>query len=241
MTTINPKTIAITHTESNKVWAALCGQHFADPTFNTVHPLFHEGWHQLNLSTDRLPTMQELDSAFFAVTGWHITKVEIQYLSDPDWFTYFSNKTFPVTQYIRHWDDLTYTPLPDILHDVFGHLAFLTHPLFAELAHTLGRAYLQTSSQPLKDTIANTWWFTFEFGLLQHQGQPMMLGAGLVSSLKERAVVVNKQCRLKPFTLNTMRHVQRSAHSTHQELYILDSIKQLEQVVHQLQLESLQS
>ena len=174
------------------------------------------------------------------VTGWRIAQVEIQYLSDEDWFAYLGSKTFPVTQYIRHWDELVYTTLPDILHDVFGHLAFLTHPLFADLAHSLGQSYLQTSSQSLKGTIANTWWFAFEFGLLQHQNKPMMLGAGLVSSLKERAVVVNKQCRLKPFTLDTMRHVERSAHSTHKELYVLDSTMQLEQVVAQLRVESLQ-
>jgi phenylalanine-4-hydroxylase len=46
---------------------------------------------------------------------------------------YLAFKLFPATQYMRHSLAADYNSEPDVIHDVFGHVASLTVPEIAEL------------------------------------------------------------------------------------------------------------
>jgi len=97
---------------------------------------------------------------------------------------YLGRRVFLSTQYIRHYSQPFYTPEPDIVHELIGHAATLTHPGIAEVNRLLGKAVSIASDVEL-EKIARVYWYTLEFGLVEERGSIKALGAGLLSSIEE--------------------------------------------------------
>jgi len=91
---------------------------------------------------------------------------------------------FPSTQYIRHHSRPLYTPEPDIVHELIGHMASLAHPGVAEANRSLGRAALDASESEL-ERLEYVYWYVLEFGLCEERGAIKAVGAGLLSSAGE--------------------------------------------------------
>lgn len=100
----------------------------------------------------------------------------------------------PPARYIRHPSVPGYTPEPDVIHELLGHVPLLSIPAFAELNETIGIGSRGVSDDAI-ERLARLYWFTVEFGLLQ--GDPTdggslyrAYGAGLLSSPGELARAV---------------------------------------------------
>ena len=96
-------------------------------------------------------------------------------------FNLLANKEFPVATFIRSREEFDYLQEPDIFHEIFGHCAMLTHPAFAEFTHVYGKL---GAAADKKDRVwlARLYWFTVEFGLLQHNDEYRIYGGGILSS-----------------------------------------------------------
>ncbi|MEK7146057.1 MAG: phenylalanine 4-monooxygenase, partial [Patescibacteria group bacterium] len=88
------------------------------------------------------------------------------------------------TQYIRHASRPDYTPEPDIVHEVMGHVPMFTDKDFVDFSQMIGAASLKANEEELIQ-IERLYWFTVEFGLIQEAGQLKAYGAGLLSSFGE--------------------------------------------------------
>lgn len=103
-------------------------------------------------------------------------------------------KVFHATQYIRHPSVPGYTPEPDVIHELLGHVPLLSIPAFAGLNETIGIASRGARDDAI-ERLARLYWFTVEFGLLWGDaaagGAPYRAyGAGLLSSPGELARAV---------------------------------------------------
>jgi phenylalanine-4-hydroxylase len=102
--------------------------------------------------------------------------------------SHLAKGVFPSTQYIRHHSRPLYTPEPDIVHELIGHMASLAHPGVAEANRWLGRAAVKASERELI-RLEYVYWYALEFGLCEQRGEIKAVGAGLLSSAGELSTI----------------------------------------------------
>ena len=96
-----------------------------------------------------------------------------------------ADRTFLATQYVRHPSVPFYTPEPDIIHELIGHVNGLASPRIAALYEAAGRASLAATTDEALDRFSRVFWFTLEFGVVREHGELRTYGAGLLSSFGE--------------------------------------------------------
>jgi Phenylalanine 4-hydroxylase (EC 1.14.16.1) len=146
--------------------------------------LFLRGLPRLQFDPDRLPDPQAISARLHRETGWSLSDAQNEYLNAVEWFEHLRERRFPVTNYIRKPEELEFTPLPDVFHDYFGHLAYFTDPYFADLAQAFAPLFFAGDARQQLE-ISRLWWYTTEFGLIREGGKLKAFGAGLISSIAE--------------------------------------------------------
>ncbi len=191
--------------------------------------MYWEGFAQLNLDRNRLPVQNKMSAQLNELVGWQLSNAQDEYLKPVDWFIHLENKHFPVTDYIRQPQDFEFTPLPDLFHEYFGHLAWMTLPRYLEIVNRITRKYL-ASSEETRLVISNIWWFTIEFGLIREDGKVRPFGAGLLSSPGELQRALRETNTHVPFTLQGAAEAQAKPYAFHDQYFVLDGFEQLEAV-----------
>jgi phenylalanine-4-hydroxylase len=132
---------------------------------------------------EQIPQLQDINIRLHPLAGFRLEPVA-GLVSPRTFLKYLGRKIFLSTQYIRHHSKPFYTPEPDIIHELIGHVATLAHPGIAEINRLLGLAS-DIASESEMQRLSNLYWYTLEFGLVQENNEVKAFGAGLLSSVKE--------------------------------------------------------
>ena len=187
-----------------------------------------EGFEKLGLQADEIPEIDFLNSAISPATGWQTVRTSVRYSDATDWYREFSRKHFLVTDYIRSWEELDFTPEPDMFHDIFGHLPFMTLPEYAELEEMFAPAFLRADEQE-REHIKRLAWYSTEFGLIRENGETKLFGAGLISSAAECDRVVAGQVPILPFKVEDIIQHEKSVWDFNSQLFVADSLDDYKQ------------
>ncbi|QSX39626.1 phenylalanine 4-monooxygenase [Shewanella cyperi] len=159
-----------------------------------------DGLDALDLPKDRIPQLPELDKVLMAATGWKTAAVPAL-ISFGRFFELLASKQFPVATFIRSREEFDYLQEPDIFHEIFGHCPLLTNPSFANFSAMYGKLGLAASKEE-RVYLARLYWFTVEFGLLQHKDDELRIyGGGILSSPGETMYALGDVPQRKPFEL----------------------------------------
>ena len=74
-----------------------------------------DGSATLRLPDDRVPSLDELESAITPRTGWRLRRTPVRYSDALPWYRHFHRKIFLVTDYMRSKEELDFTPEPAFL------------------------------------------------------------------------------------------------------------------------------
>jgi phenylalanine-4-hydroxylase len=183
---------------------------------------FLVGLPKLGLDPTRLPDPQVYSERLRNLTGWTLGDAQNEYLGPTEWFEHLAERRFPVTNYIRRPHELDFTPLPDLFHEYFGHLAYFTEQKFADMAQLFGLVYLRAKNERQQLEIARLWWFTLEFALIRESGALKIYGAGLLSSTGELLHALEPETPRYDFDIRRVAETPSAVYNYHDHYFVLD-------------------
>jgi phenylalanine-4-hydroxylase len=142
----------------------------------------------LQLPIDQVPQLNEVSERLRSLSGFNYHSVG-GLVDIRQFFGGLANGSFLSTQYIRRPETPLYTPEPDIIHEVIGHGTCLADPQLARLHMLAGEAVTRVTTDRARKFVADVWWFSGEFGVVQQNEGIKAYGAGILSSLGELKAV----------------------------------------------------
>lgn len=211
--------------EHHKVWRTLFQRQAPNVHKFACHE-YLEGFDILGLPADRLPSLEELNAVITPRTGWRIRRTPVRYSDALPWYRHFARRIFPITDYMRSWEELAFTPEPDMFHDIFGHLPFMTLPRYTSLQDLFAPAYLRAGPEKRAE-IKRVAWFSTEFGLIRQDGGLKIFGAGLMSSEGEIQHVMAGHTPVLPFSVANVITRTKAIYTYNEVLFAFDSLEAL--------------
>lgn len=219
-----------TYTDSDhRTWAALYARQ-NDLIANHACQLFLDCLPRLGLEAERVPDAESITLLLERMSGWRLGDAQNEYLNATEWFEHIAEFRFPVTNYIRSYKSLDFTPLPDLFHEYYGHLPFFTDLYFADTVQMFGPLYLVANERQRLE-IARLWWFTLEFGLLEEDGKLKAFGAGLLSSPGELRHAFDGSACIERFDLRRVVGMQKTSKGYHPTYVVLEDIGHVRRII----------
>ncbi|GAC1368026.1 MAG: hypothetical protein NVS3B25_15180 [Hymenobacter sp.] len=197
-------------------------------------PVFCQGLARLGMRREVIPDIGELSATVFEHTGWRLSPVGREF--EPDaFFALLAERRFPVVTRIRPMRAFDFSQEADLFHDLFGHVPMLLDENLTEFLYALGQAYrVQPPGSPARAQLYALYFFTAEFGMVQHEGQPRLYGAGLLSSAGEIHHCVNEHTPRPAFDLATVLRTPVSYARYQNQYFMLPAWEQLNECVAEL-------
>jgi phenylalanine-4-hydroxylase len=159
----------------------------------------------LALPRDHIPQLTDVSRRLAPVTGFRYQPVA-GLAPLRTFYGSFDENVFLSTQYIRHHSSPLYTPEPDIVHEVIGHANQLADPSTARLYRLVGEAVSRVETDEALRLLSRVFWFTFEFGVVEEDGDLKAYGAGILSSFGELEAF--RRATIRPLDFVEMARVE---------------------------------
>jgi phenylalanine-4-hydroxylase len=186
--------------EQHAIWADLFEGVNQPYLMEHICQQYKDGFAMLALDPDRIPTVAHLNEHITPRTGWRIERTVVRYTLAEDWYKKFAQRIFLITDYLRTRDQMEFTPEPDMFHDIFGHLPYLTMDFYARIEDKFAPAYMKATEDE-KEVIKRLAWYSTEFGLVMENNRFKIFGAGIISGRSELANAIMEFYRLSRDTV----------------------------------------
>lgn len=213
-------------TELHEIWSALYRKQLPGAQKYACQD-YLDGFELLQLPADHIPSVDYLNTRITPRTGWRIERTAVRYTDAVPWYNKFKDRIFLITDYMRSWDEIDWTPEPDMFHDIFGHLPFMTLPHYAALEDLFAPAFLAAWTNEQRENIKRLAWYSTEFGIIRENDKLKIFGAGLVSGNAEMDNVVQGNVPIRPFTIENVIGHDKAVWEHNSTLFVFDSIDAL--------------
>jgi len=181
--------------EQHAIWADLFDGIYQPYLIEHICQEWKSGMEMLQLNPRGISTVQHLIDHITPRTGWNIERTVVRYTLADDWYKKFAQRVFLITDYLRTRDQMEFTPEPDMFHDIFGHLPFLTQKFYADIEDKFAPAYMKATTEE-REVIKRLAWYSTEFGLVVQDNRFKVFGAGIISGRKELTRTIMEFYRL---------------------------------------------
>ena len=191
-------------------------------------PFYLKAKKDLGISTDRIPQLSEMNRRLKELTNFRLAPIE-GLVDTRAFLSWLSWRTMLSTQYIRHHSRPDYTPEPDIVHEAIGHIPMFTNPNFADYSQFVGHGARIADDKQLEE-LGRLYWFTVEFGLVEHEGDVKAYGAGLLSSFGELEHAFSDEVERRPFDIEEVINQEYTYSDMQPVLFVIPSYAELKDV-----------
>lgn len=218
--------------EQHSIWADLYAGIHQPYLMEHLCKEYLTGLEQLELDPQHIPTVAHLNERITPRTGWRIERTVIRYTLADDWYKKFAQRIFLITDYLRTRDQMEFTPEPDMFHDIFGHLPYLTMDFYARIEDKFAPAYMKATTDE-REVIKRLAWYSTEFGLVMEDNRLKVFGAGIISGRAEFANTIMEFYRLSRdnvlnYTENVFDQLQELFFAHQDDVYrIIDGVNDL--------------
>lgn len=188
---------------------------------------YRRGAAALALPQGQVPQLSWVSDRLFELTGWRVAAVP-GLVPIREFYGSLAEKVFLSTQYVRHPSVPFYTPEPDIIHELIGHVNALASPRLAPLYEAAGGASLRAAAEgdAALERFSRVFWFTLEFGVVRERGELRAYGAGLLSSFGE--IQTFRNATIRPFDIAAMTSFEYDITRFQDVLFGADSFVEVE-------------
>jgi phenylalanine-4-hydroxylase len=189
--------------------------------------LFPRGLEAAGLDRDSIPPLDEVNARLEALPGWRGGAV--RGLEDgAHFYPLLRDRRFPIGDFVRDSKDLNYTPEPDIVHDLYGHIPFHADARFADYCQRYGELACGFLDDPARlRRLERSCWFTNEFGLVETPAGRRIFGAGIASSIGECAYALSGEPEVVPLDVEVICAQEFRIDPMQRRLFLLRSPEQL--------------
>ncbi len=191
-------------------------------------PFYLKAKRDLGITNDRIPQLSAMSRRLTETTGFRLAPIE-GLVDTRAFLSWLSYRVMLSTQYIRHTSRPDYTPEPDIVHEIIGHQPMFTNPAFADYSQFVGHGARIANDKQIEE-LGRLYWFTVEFGLVQHEGEVKAYGAGLLSSFGELEHAFSDNVERRPFDLEQVINHDYTYSDMQPVLYVIPSYAELKEV-----------
>ena len=213
--------------EEQGVWRHVAGK-LEDLQQKYASPFYLGAKKDLGFSNDRIPQLSEMNRRLKELTGFRLAPIE-GLVETRGFLSWLSYRVMLSTQYIRHHSHPAYTPEPDIVHEAIGHIPMFTNPNFADYSQLVGHGARIATDEQLEQ-LGRLYWFTVEFGMVEHEGDIKAYGAGLLSSFGELEHAFGDKVERRPFDLEQVINTSYDYSDMQPILYVIPSYAELKEV-----------
>ncbi len=213
--------------EEQGVWRHVAGK-LEDLQQKYASPFYLGAKKDLGFSNDRIPQLSEMNRRLKELTGFRLAPIE-GLVETRGFLSWLSYRVMLSTQYIRHHSHPAYTPEPDIVHEAIGHIPMFTNPNFADYSQFIGHGARIATDEQLEQ-LGRLYWFTVEFGMVEHEGDIKAYGAGLLSSFGELEHAFGDKVERRPFDLEQVINTSYDYSDMQPILYVIPSYAELKEV-----------
>ncbi len=190
--------------------------------------LHREASERLQVDEHRIPALKDLSNRLMTLSGFRLEPIE-GLVDSRSFLSRLADRTMLCTQYIRHHSRPDYTPEPDIIHEVIGHVPTFTDPDIVAFSEFIGRLARVADAQQLIE-LERLYWFSLEFGLIQEDGGIKIFGAGLLSSFGEMPHAYSDEVTRKPFSVAEVIKTPFDFSAMQNTLFVIPSFAELRQM-----------
>lgn len=181
--------LALDHDTSVGVWGSFLARHqrVLHEHRDAIADDYLVGLSHLSLTSARIPNIHELQSSLMP-SGWSLVPVHA-FLPPQAFFEHLSMRRFPVIMHIRAEEHVGYSPVPDFIHDVLGHLPLLYDGAYTRFVTRLAESYLRAPPCALEDQLFDAQ--VQESALAESEADDQALGDArmLVRAIEEQSHV----------------------------------------------------
>jgi len=212
--------------EDHNTWSLLFKRQ-SDFTLNSAAEEFKKGFRKLSFPKDRVVNLDELNKKLSEISDWNVAGVT-GLVPNELFFSMLENKKFPVTVTMRKPEELAFAELPDIFHDVYGHVAMLLNETFSKFMVEYSRIALKyLEDETTVEYFGRLYWFTLEMGLIQEDGVLKPYGGAILTSSGEIENINNPAVKKQPFDLEKVIHTPYDNLKVQKEYFFIESFEQL--------------
>lgn len=194
--------------------------------------LYLEAKRKLGISRDQIPQLRALDEKLRSTSDFRLAPIE-GLVETRAFLSWLAKRTMLCTQYLRHHSRPDYTPEPDVVHELIGHIPNFTNHDFADFSQAIGRGAVVASDERLTQ-LGRLYWFTVEFGLVEEGNGIKAFGAGLLSSYSELEHAFSEKVERREFALNEVINTAYDYSEMQPVLFVIPSYGYLKEVTRAL-------
>lgn len=189
-------------------------------------PAVVDGFDRLEL-TRRICDLAELSDRVERICGWRLQPVA-GLVSGADFVAMLRRRKYPVTRVMRRADAAEFSPLPDLFHDVVGHLPLLVHAPYAAFLEYFAEVLAAYSPSPtVASALGRFYWYTTEIGLAGDVDRPKIFGAAILTSSAECSRALAAATPRVPLDLDVAARTSYDIYGIQQRYFVSESLDQL--------------